>query len=618
MKKSTRRACRFSFRVVTFLLCLAVLVTLFQIPSRIFQKEDVLESYIARSFSVILGRDATIEDLRFWYQNLQKGNASAVSMIDNLMEGSEFEKRELSLDQKLDIVYESMLGRPADENGKEYWLRYLNGGVSKALLVHTIANTQEFKSFCSGYSVKPGDVSITEERDLDPNMTLLVSKLSRTVLGKNLDNMELNSWIANLGNNEVGLSTLMLDILKRKEFVEKGYSREETVRILFESMLEREPSEQELTEYIDILEHGVSMEYVLDQISKLPEYQMKWVTQGVSTGNITLTQPRDLHYELTGFIARFYEKLSGHVATEEELNDGIGKILSGDLKITDMLTSVLESPESQETLASNEDFVNAVYEVLYGTVPDADLAEGYRIGLDHGITRAKVLKEIMKAPSFNEKMTELGVPVTTEKVIPEKVIALTFDDGPYTPVTFRILDALKPYDGHATFFVVGNRVDPYSECVIRAVNQDCEIGNHTWNHTTLTKISGDSVAKQINDCDSAVYNLAGVHTKVMRPVGGSYNNTVANNVGRPMIIWSVDTNDWKYRDSNHVINEILNNVRDGDIILMHDIYETTAAAVEYVVPELIERGYTLVTLSELAEYKGIDLKAGEAYFSIRG
>jgi peptidoglycan/xylan/chitin deacetylase (PgdA/CDA1 family) len=182
----------------------------------------------------------------------------------------------------------------------------------------------------------------------------------------------------------------------------------------------------------------------------------------------------------------------------------------------------------------------------------------------------------------------------------------------------RILDALEPYGAHATFFVVGNRVGNYSECVIRATNLNCEIADHTWNHTTLTKISGDAVHSQIWDCAETVYNLTGVCPRVMRPVGGSYNSTVSQNVGMPMIIWSVDTNDWKYRDSDHVINEILNNVRDGDIILMHDLYETTATAIETVVPALIEAGYTLVTVSELAEYKGIDMENGKAYFSMRG
>jgi len=618
MRKSTRRACRFTFRVVTFFLCVLVFVALLQIPSRALQKEDMLASYIDRTFSEILGREAENADFRLWYPNLSKGNASAVSMIDTLMESSEFQARALSTEDKLDTLYRAMLGHGADQEGMTYWMSLLSGGVSKAVLVHAIAGTEEFRAFCAKYTVRPGDVSITEERDMDPEMTLAVSGMTRELLGREPEAWELNTWISKLSGDQAGLANFLLDIMKQGEFTNLGYSREKTVEVIFESMLGRAPAQEEEAEYIDVLEHGVSMDFVVDKISKLPEFSELCAGRGIRPGSIVLTEPRDMHYELTGFIARFYEKLSGHVATASELNDGIGKILSGEMQVTKMLSSVLESEESQETLASNEDFLNSVYEVLYGETPDADEIEGYRIGLDHGITRSHVMEEIMKDPAFAEKMTELGVLYSDEKEIPEKIIALTFDDGPYTPVTTRILDALKPYDAHATFFVVGNRVSPYSESVIRAVNQGCEIGNHTWNHTTLTRISGDAVAQQMLDCDNAVYNLAGVHTRVMRPVGGSFSSTVSANVGRPMIIWSVDTNDWKYRDSQHVINEILNNARDGDIILMHDLYETTADAVEYVVPKLIEKGFTLVTLSELAEYKGVEMQPGKDYYSMRG
>lgn len=618
MRKSTRRTCRFIFRVVTFFMCLAVLVSLIQVPSLASKKEDVLENYIDRTFSVILGRTASNEDFRLWYPNLKKGSATAVSMIDQLTESSEYQAKGLSTEQTVDVLYRSMLGHEADQKGREYWLRLLSGGVSKTVLVHAIAGTDEFKTFCAKNTVKPGDVTITEERDMNPEMTLAVAKMCKSLTGREPQAEELNTWISQLTGNQAGLANFLLRFMKSDEFTNLGYDREITVQVVFESMLERTPTEQEKAEFIDILSHGVSMDFVVDRIAKTQEFSELCAGKGILPGNIELSEPRDMHYELTGFIARFYEKLAGHVATADELNDGIGKVLSGEVKVTKMLSEVLESPESQETLASNDDFLNAVYEVLYDTAPEGEAIEGYRIGMEHGITRSHVLEEITKSEAFSEKMKELGIETSEEKQVPEKIIALTFDDGPYTPVTTRILDALKPYDAHATFFVVGNRVNPYSESIIRAVNQNCEIANHTWNHTTLTRISGDAVAQQMNDCDNAVFNLAGVHTRVMRPVGGSYSGTVSANVGRPMIIWSVDTNDWKYRNAQHVIDEILNNARDGDIILMHDLYETTAEAVEYVVPKLIEKGFTLVTISELAEYKGIDLQAGEAYFSLRG
>ena len=127
-----------------------------------------------------------------------------------------------------------------------------------------------------------------------------------------------------------------------------------------------------------------------------------------------------------------------------------------------------------------------------------------------------------------------------------------------------------------------------------------------------------TVRSEVSGCNTVVEDLIGVRPKVMRPCGGSFSDTTRANVGMPMIIWSLDTQDWKHRDTQKTVNAILNNVSDGDIILMHDLYPSTAGAMEIVIPELTRRGYTLVTVSELAEAKGIDLEDGAAYYSLRG
>ena len=366
-----------------------------------------------------------------------------------------------------------------------------------------------------------------------------------------------------------------------------------------------------------MLDNGVSISYVVEKLSENEEFAEHCADLGLQPGTVELSQPRDNNYELTSFLTRMYTRFSGVRPSEEALNSYVLTTLEDPGTVREVITEMLSAPECQELLPTDEEFLDTVFEVFYGHTPDESKTKAYLIGLSNGITRTRILSEILKDPAFDEKMAEYGIDTHVEKIAPDKVVALTFDDGPYTPVTMRILDALEPYGAHATFFVVGNRIKNYSECLIRATNLGCEIADHTWNHTTLTKISGDAVYSQIWQCADEVYNLTGVCPRVMRPVGGSYNSTVSANVGMPMIIWSVDTNDWKYRDSNHVINEILNNVKDGDIILMHDLYETTATAVETVVPALIEAGYTLVTVSELAEYRGVEMENGKAYFSMR-
>lgn len=196
------------------------------------------------------------------------------------------------------------------------------------------------------------------------------------------------------------------------------------------------------------------------------------------------------------------------------------------------------------------------------------------------------------------------------------MIALTFDDGP-GPYTQAIVDCLEKNNARATFFVVGNRVKSYKSSLKSAFDIGCEIGNHTWSHPTLTKLSSSAVRTQINDTDSVVKSITGAAPKIYRAPGGATNKTVRSLIAKPHIYWSIDTLDWKTRSKQKTINSVLNNVKDGDIILMHDIHKPTMQAALYLIPELKRRGYQLVTVSELARYKGVEMKNGVTYYSFR-
>ncbi len=195
----------------------------------------------------------------------------------------------------------------------------------------------------------------------------------------------------------------------------------------------------------------------------------------------------------------------------------------------------------------------------------------------------------------------------------KKMVALTYDDGPYTSVTNQILDVLEENNARATFFVVGSRVSTYKNCIKREAKLGCEIGNHTYNHTILTSVSAKKIKSEISKTNKAVKNITGQTPEIVRTPGGAVNSTVKANVDYPMFNWSVDTLDWKNRNSSSVISSVKNNVRDGSIILMHDLYGSTADATEVIVPWLVKKGYQLVTVSELMEVKGIEVEEGQLY-----
>ena len=166
------------------------------------------------------------------------------------------------------------------------------------------------------------------------------------------------------------------------------------------------------------------------------------------------------------------------------------------------------------------------------------------------------------------------------------MIALTFDDGPYAPVGNRIMDVMNQYGGKCTFFMVGNRVPSYQAEVQRMVNEGFEVANHTQDHKYLNQLGADAIRAQVEACNNTIQAVTGVRPTLMRLPGGNKNSTVLANVNMPIILWNVDTKDWKNRNAQSVINSVMGNVKDGDIILMHELYTSTAEAVEALVPAL--------------------------------
>lgn len=196
----------------------------------------------------------------------------------------------------------------------------------------------------------------------------------------------------------------------------------------------------------------------------------------------------------------------------------------------------------------------------------------------------------------------------------KKMVALTFDDGPYTPVTGKILDVLEQYDARATFFVLGSRAEDYSKVLKRAYDGGNQIGTHTYGHKNLTKLSKEGIRKEIAMSSEAIAQVIGEEPTVLRPPFGAVNDRLRGASTLPMINWSVDSKDWKSKKAKKVIREVLDTVKDGDIVLMHDLYSSTAEAVKTIVPELVKRGYQLVTVEELYELRGDALDAGTVHY----
>ena len=198
----------------------------------------------------------------------------------------------------------------------------------------------------------------------------------------------------------------------------------------------------------------------------------------------------------------------------------------------------------------------------------------------------------------------------------QPIIALTFDDGP-SDQTDRILALLAEYDQRATFCVIGNKVESYAGVVRRTIALGNEVASHTWNHRRLTELSSSGIRSQLERTNEAIANVAdGYQVKVLRPPYGSFNKTLRNvcaDMGIVIAEWEIDTLDWNTRNANKTYNKIMKEARDGVIILCHDLYQTTADAMERVIPDLVSEGYQLVTVSELLSFHKNGAQPGVVY-----
>ncbi len=199
-----------------------------------------------------------------------------------------------------------------------------------------------------------------------------------------------------------------------------------------------------------------------------------------------------------------------------------------------------------------------------------------------------------------------------------KMVALTFDDGPHAKITRRIAGCLEQHGGRGTFFVVGDRVSGNSKTLARVASAGHQIGSHTWSHKNLKSLSATGVSSEVRRAQQAIQNVTGSAPRIIRPpygaTGEAARSAIRDAAGLAIVNWSVDSEDWKSKNADAIVREVMKNVKDGDIVLMHDLYASTAEAVERLVPKLKKAGYQLVTVDELYRLRGDSLKGGKLHF----
>lgn len=207
-----------------------------------------------------------------------------------------------------------------------------------------------------------------------------------------------------------------------------------------------------------------------------------------------------------------------------------------------------------------------------------------------------------KTSKSTENKKKSSTKQSSSKSKGKKYIALTFDDGPSSSVTPRVLKYLDQYNAVATFYMLGNQVKANPRIARDVANRGHEIASHSVSHADLTRLGPNGVDKEFANGKSIIKKTTGVTPRTFRPPYGAINQNVKNKAkkyNQPLILWSVDSLDWKYRSKSAVHSRVMNNVHPGAIVLLHDIHSTTADSLPSILKDLKNQGYEFVTVSEL-------------------
>lgn len=183
----------------------------------------------------------------------------------------------------------------------------------------------------------------------------------------------------------------------------------------------------------------------------------------------------------------------------------------------------------------------------------------------------------------------------------KKKIAITFDDGPHPVYTLKLLDGLAQRNVKATFFIIGESAERYPEVIKRIHDEGHLLGNHTYSHVQLTCISSTRAIEEIHKTNDILSSITGENVRYIRPPFGLYNKTLAASSDLVPILWTVDPRDWSVLNTNSVVSHVVKKVKENDVILLHDIFDTSVDAALQIIDSLLEQGYTFVTVDELME-----------------
>ncbi len=376
--------------------------------AKIKTTEKSINGFTVRMYRLVLGREPDDTGFKNWTTALKNKDKTAAEIIVGFFKSKELKGKNLSDKEYLKLLYKTVMNRDADEAGLNNWLKKIKEGYNEDEILQGFVGSKEFTELCKNYGIERGSILVSSSSS-KTKVVSFVKRLYNKCLSREPDTTGLNNWVNRLVKKEISGGEAAYGFFNSQEFTSKNLTNKEIVTLLYNTILDRNPDSTGLNNWVNYLDKGVSLNFVLKGFVASTEYKNLCKKYGIDNGTIKLTAYRDLNPSITMYVSDLYYEAIGKRPAVKTLENYVKKLVT---KKTDLMTlakSIYTSKSCTKRSLSDDDFIKAVFMGILQKEPTSAELKKYRKALTSGNTREELVKAIVNTNDAYNKSRSLGI-----------------------------------------------------------------------------------------------------------------------------------------------------------------------------------------------------------------
>lgn len=373
-------------------------------------EEDLTTQFVRRLYNVILLREPDSKGLEEWVHQLKTGTETGAEVTRGFVFSNEFLQKNYSNEEYIERLYNAILGRNSDPDGKAGWVSELETGFSRLHICSGFIGSAEFTQLCEQYGITRGSIASTDIIDQNENLTRFVSRLYTLILQRRPERTGLSAWVGQLYNQNNTAAEVISGFTDSSEFMERNFTDEEYITILYQTIFDRAPDGEGMNTWKGNLDVGMSRNFVLYHLVYSKEFTELCHKYNVVKGEIKLTESRDMNKDLTMFVNTAYTNCLKRKGNASELNTWTKNLSSGGSKLSDFLKMLVFSDESNSSQMIGEDFIRLLFLTVLQRTPSSSEVASWTHNLNSSNNdRGLSFNSMIQTDEFYNLIGKLGL-----------------------------------------------------------------------------------------------------------------------------------------------------------------------------------------------------------------